>query len=142
MMTNKEIPEFSQEQLSKWVREQFQRANKHLAENGVLFESVVTEASRYLAPFIAVWKIKSIEGKYYWVISGDVPSDFMPFELEKNARAAIRHFSMIWQMKAENIRQSATEDATQQEFAKLLITKAEDLYKIQADDNIWREHGA
>ncbi|MFT5677199.1 MAG: hypothetical protein ACI808_003151 [Paraglaciecola sp.] len=141
-MTNKEIPEFSQEELSQWVREQFQRANKHLAENGVLFDSVVTEASRYLAPFIAVWKIKSIEKKYYWVVSGDVPCDFMPFENEQNARAAIRHFSMIWQMKAENIRKSGTLDLTQQDFARLLITKAEDLYKIQADDSIWKEHGA
>lgn len=46
-----------QEQLAQWVREQFQKANKHLAENGVLFESVVIEDSRYLAPMVAVWKI-------------------------------------------------------------------------------------
>ncbi|MFT4807348.1 MAG: hypothetical protein ACI9LX_000665 [Paraglaciecola sp.] len=37
----------TEEQISEWVREQFQRANKHLAEKGVLFESVVTEESRY-----------------------------------------------------------------------------------------------
>ncbi|MFT4940914.1 MAG: hypothetical protein ACI88A_003975 [Paraglaciecola sp.] len=141
-MTNKQLPEFSQEQLSQWVREQFQRANKHLAENGVLFDSVVTDVSRYLAPFIAVWKIKSMENKYYWVISGDVPCDFMPFENEQTARAAIRHFSMLWQVKAENINKSATLDPIQQDFAKLLISKAEDLYEIQADENVWKDYSA
>ena len=60
--------EFSEAQLSEWVREQYQRANKHLAEQGVLFESVATEECRYLAPVVAVWKIKSTEGKYYWVL--------------------------------------------------------------------------
>jgi hypothetical protein len=68
--------EVSQEQLSAWVKEQFQRANKHLAEKGVLFDTVVTEESRYLAPFVAIWKIKALDGKFFWVISGDVPADF------------------------------------------------------------------
>ena len=141
-MTKKELPEYNQEQLSQWVREQFQRANKHLAENGVLFDSVVTEASRYLAPFVAVWKIKSIDKKYYWVISGDVPCDFIPFENEQTARAAIRHFSMMWQLKAENIRQSGTLDKVQLDFASLLITKAEDLYKVQDNENMWKDYSA
>jgi hypothetical protein len=141
-MTKKESPTFNQQQLSEWVREQFQRANKHLAENGVLFDSVVTEASRYLAPFVAVWKIKSIENKYYWVISGDVPCDFMSFEHEKTAREAIRRFSMIWQMKAESILQSGTSDPVQHDFAKLLIAKAENLYQIQADEKVWQDYSA
>ncbi|MBT4882928.1 MAG: DUF4826 family protein, partial [Glaciecola sp.] len=44
----------TQAEHDQWVREQFQRANKHLAENGVLFDSVVVEESRYLAPYVAV----------------------------------------------------------------------------------------
>ena len=33
----------SDEERATWVREQFQKANKFLAENGVLFDSVITE---------------------------------------------------------------------------------------------------
>ena len=51
-------PQLTQAQQAEWARIQFQKANKHLAENGVLFESVVTDESRYLAPYLAVWKIK------------------------------------------------------------------------------------
>lgn len=129
--------ELSQEQLSEWVREQYQRANKHLAEQGVLFESVVTEESRYLAPYVAVWKIKSTEGKYYWVISGDVPADAIPYEAEKNAQDTLRAFSMRWQLQAENILQSNTNDQLRQDFAKLLITKAEMVYDLFANENNW-----
>jgi hypothetical protein len=132
----------NQEELKVWVREQFQRANKHLAENGILFDSVVTEESRYLAPYVAVWKIKANDKKYYWVISGDVPCDFMPYESEKTAREAIRRFSFIWQIKAENIMKIQSNDKLQQDFAKLLINKAESLYNIQSDDKVWEVYSA
>ena len=130
--------EMSQEQLSEWVREQFQRANKHLAEKGVLFDTVSTEESRYLAPYIAVWKIKAIDGQFFWVISGDVPADFMPYESEKTARDSLSAFSMRWQLQAENILQNGLNDQTQKDFAQLLITKAEDIYGLFANDKIWQ----
>ena len=130
--------EITEEQISEWVREQYQRANKHLAEKGVLFESVVTEESRYLAPHVAVWKIKSIEGKYYWVITGDVPADVIPYELEKKAQDTLRAFSMRWQLQAENILQSNTNDQIQNDFAKMLITKAENIYELFANEHNWQ----
>jgi len=129
--------EVSQEQLSAWVKEQFQRANKHLAEQGVLFESVVTQESRYLAPFVAIWKIKASDGKSYWVISGDVPADFMPYATEKTAREALRGFSLRWQMQADRILHSGSQDKTQHEFAERLILKAEQIYDLFANEQAW-----
>ncbi|MFQ3192233.1 MAG: hypothetical protein ACI936_003385 [Paraglaciecola sp.] len=127
----------SQEQLSAWVKEQFQRANKHLAEKGVLFDTVVTEESRYLAPFVAIWKIKALDGQYFWVISGDVPADFMPYKSEKNPRDALRGFSFRWQLQADNILNSGTNDKTQHDFADRLIAKAEAVYELFSNDKAW-----
>jgi len=79
--TSNESTPMTQAEHDTWVREQFQRANAHLAQNGVLFESVVVEASRYLAPYVAVWKIKSQQGKFFWVLSGDLPADYVPFDV-------------------------------------------------------------
>lgn len=129
--------EVSQEQLSAWVKEQFQRANKHLAEKGVLFDTVVTEESRYLAPFVAIWKIKALDGKFFWVVSGDVPADFMPYKSEKNARDALRGFSFRWQLQADNILNSGTDDKTQHDFADRLIAKAEAVYELFSNDEAW-----
>jgi hypothetical protein len=119
------------------VREQFQRANKHLAENGVLFDSVVVEESRYLAPYVAVWKIKSQPGKYFWVLSGDLPADYIPFDTAPDVRSALKHFSLSWQLKAENISATNGIDVTQQNYAKLLADRAISLYQLSEKQELW-----
>jgi hypothetical protein len=128
-----------QASLSAWVREQFQRANKHLAEKGILFESVVTEQSRYLAPYAAVWQIRAQDKKSFWVISGDLPADAIPLEAAQSAREAMKRFSYSWQMQAENIRRSDTKDEEQIAFATILDAKAAMLYKISTDEKVWQD---
>jgi hypothetical protein len=131
--------EMNQEQLGNWVREQFQKANKFLAENEVLFESVVTQESSYLAPFIAVWKIKDVKGRFFWVISGDVSTDFTHVSAAESARAAIKYFSLQWQGKAENIRQTALGNSEQITIANRLEKDAEDLYEVASNARLWPE---
>ncbi|MCW8090214.1 DUF4826 family protein [Alteromonas sp. ASW11-130] len=138
-MTDQTPPPITEEEQAKWVREQFQRANQHLAENGVLFDSVVIEESRYLAPSLAIWKIKATDGKYYWVISGEVPVDFTLYENAKDARGLLTYFALKWQMKAENLRQASANDPSQVNFAAFLQGKAESLYQIKERDELWRE---
>jgi hypothetical protein len=128
----------SQEALSAWVKQQFQRANKHLAEKGILFDTVVVEESRYMAPEVAVWKIKDTKKNVYWVISGNLPADAISVSVANSAREAIRHFSLSWQLKAQNIMSSAVVDNTQKEFATLLTEKAEMLYEVQENEKWWQ----
>lgn len=135
-MEQQQTPQFTQEQLTEWVRHHFQRANKHLAENGIMFDSVVTEESRYLAPYVAIWKIKSNKDQYYWVISGDVPADYLHSDTAPNAREAMRHFSLTWQMKADALKQGNADKANL-ELADYMIKRAEILYQVQEDDNFW-----
>jgi hypothetical protein len=124
----------------EWVRVQFQKANRFLAEKGVIPSKVLADESRYLAPYMAIWKMESKQPKKqtFWVMSGDLPSDYVDVNVAKTARDAIRHFSMMWQLKAENLHQSGlTKDPTQAKFANLLISRAESLYRMQADDKLW-----
>ncbi|MCL1060240.1 DUF4826 family protein [Shewanella gelidimarina] len=124
----------------EWIRTQFQKANKFLAEKGILPNKVHADESRYLAPFVAIWKMdsKKPSKQTFWVMSGDLPSDYVDVNVAATARDAVRHFSMMWQMKAENIqRSSLVNDPAQAKFANLLISRAEGLYKMQADDKIW-----
>lgn len=126
-----------EKELAEWVRTQFQRANKYLAENGILFKSVATTESRYLAPVMAVWKIVSEDNKRYWVISGDLPVDVVGEQAAATAREAIRHFSYQWQIKAENLRNLAGDDKTQLDYAALLQSKGEMLYETAMDEKLW-----
>ncbi len=121
-----------------WVREAFQKANQYLAENGILFDSVKVEQCLYLAPIVAVWKIKAKNGKWYWVISGNVTSDACALDNAANARDAMRHFALSWQLKAEQLLNMQQLDQTQRDYANLLIEQAERLYQMHDNESLWQ----
>ena len=127
----------SDEERAQWVKNQFQHANKYLAENGVLFDSVITDESRYLMPYLAVWKIRAMDGKSYWVISGDLPTDFTSTENAKDAKEVLRYFGMQWQLKAENLKTAQGASDEQKAFAALLENRAENLFVMQNAPQLW-----
>jgi hypothetical protein len=130
--------QLTEEQIQTWAREAFQQANQFLAKEGVLFDTVVTEECRYLAPLVAVWKIKAMDNKMYWVLTGDVPTDFTLADNAKDARGALRYFSMRWQIKAENLLQNnQQQDPSQTSYAQLLADRAEKIYLLQENEGLW-----
>ncbi|WP_212744478.1 DUF4826 family protein [Thalassotalea litorea] len=129
--------EFTEEQRSAWVREQYQKATKYMAEKGMVVTSVTTEDSRYIAPLFAVWKLQTNEKENYWVICGDLPADHIPVAAAIDGREAVRNFAMKWQLQAENIGRAANEPA-QVEFARLLVSRAESLYEMFEDESVWK----
>jgi len=133
-MTDKQ--EMTQEQQQAWLREQYLKATKYLANKGLVTESVADTESRYLIPIMAVWKINLLDKTKVWVISGDLPTDHIVLEKEEPARNVIRHFSFKWQAQADNLLRS--EDQEQVSYAKLLITKAEGLYQLYDKDELWK----
>ncbi|GAA4903715.1 DUF4826 family protein [Ferrimonas pelagia] len=129
----------TQEQEQAWVREHFQKANRFMAEKGILPGKVVLKESRILPPLIAVWKIEA-QGprkQKYWVISGDLPTDMSAESAAKNARDAVRYFSLNWQLKAENMLRSA--DNTQHQLAQIMVSKANGLAQLHGEDRLWGE---
>lgn len=125
------------EQQQAWIREQYLTATKYLADKGLVTESVADTESRYLVPVLAVWKINLLDKSTVWVISGDLPTDHVALDGNESAREVIRHFSLKWQLQAENLLQG--EDKEQHEFAKLLIGRADGLYKLYEKEELWSE---
>ena len=138
-MTEPELKPLSEEEIIAWSREQYQKATAFLAEKGVIAETVSMENSRYLAPVLAVWKIKSTENKWFWVISGDLPTDFIAEEGAESVRDTLRAFSFRWQLKAENILTDKSVEQTQREFAAMLVGRADGLYDIFNKDELWQQ---
>ncbi|MEI6860141.1 MAG: DUF4826 family protein [Shewanella sp.] len=136
-----ELTAEQQEKLrQEWIREHFQKASRFLAEKGIIPSKVIADDCRYLAPYVAVWKMESKQPKKqtFWVMSGDLPSDYVDVKVAATAREALRHFSMMWQLKAENLQKSgATRERTQAKFAELLVSRAESLYHICNDEKLW-----
>ncbi len=134
-MAQEQKQEMTVEQQQQWIREQYQVATKYLATQGLVTDSVVVEESRYLVPIMSIWKLKALDGCYFWVICGDLPSDHNAFDAAPNAREAVRHFSFKWQMQADNLLK--TGDKEQEGFAKLLIGRAEGLYDMYQQEKLW-----
>lgn len=130
--------EMTDEQRTEWVRNQFQKANEYLATKGIIPDNVAVSESRYLPPFVAVWKLNTRDKKSFWVISGDLPTDHMPISAAPDAREAIRAFALHWQLKAEQIAQAGFSDKTQKDFANLLVSRAHDLYDMFDNEQLWQ----
>jgi len=131
-----EVVPMTEEQQQQWIREQYQVATKYLAEKGIVTDSVKAEDSRYLVPLLALWKLTSLKGEKFWVLCGDLPSDHSSIDVAPDAREALRHFSLKWQMQAENLLQANSKEQT--DFANLLVSRAEGLYKLYEDDALWQ----
>lgn len=129
--------QWSEAQVNDWVRSQFQKANLHLAEKGVLMDSVAVQDSRYLPPYVAVWKINALDKQSYWVISGDLPTDHIELKAAENARDALRAFSFRWQIKAQQLVDAGIEAQTAVDYANLLVNRAQSLYQLFESEKIW-----
>ena len=139
-MNNSQQPiesELTDEQRQEWVRSQYQVATKYLADKGLVTSSVMVEDSRYIAPVLSVWKLKLLDESWVWVVCGDLPSDHVNIEVANNAKDVLRHFSMKWQLQAENINRNNDSDDEQREFARILISRADGLYKLCNDEKLW-----
>ncbi len=128
--------QMTEEQQQQWIKAQYQAATKYLAEKGIVTNSVTVQDSRYLVPLLAVWKLTAMDGKKFWVICGDLPTDHSSVEVAPDARDAVRHFSLKWQMQAENLLQS--KKAEQDNFAQILIGRADGLYKLYENESLWQ----
>jgi hypothetical protein len=62
----------------------------------------------------------------------------MAYSAAKNAREAVRSFSLHWQLKAQQIIDAGITDKTQLDFANLLINRAQGLYEMFGKDELWQ----
>ena len=135
-MTDKN--QMTEQEQNEWIKNQYHVATKYLADKGMVTNSVVIEGSRYLVPLVAVWKLKLINNESFWVICGDLPTDHINADVAIDAREALRHFSLKWQLQAENLLKQPSKE--QQDFANLLISRADGLYDLHNNETLWQDN--
>lgn len=138
-MAEAQPPQMTQEEANTWVRTQFQAANKYLAENGIISDQVLTKESRYLIPHVAIWKFTTRDKKKLWLVNGDVPTDVVGAQVAEDARSALRHFALQWQLKAQAIISdpNTATDVEKQKYVNYLVNRAENLYAVSDQENLW-----
>lgn len=130
-----------------WARDELSKVVKKISDQGAIDTPLVEARPVWTKPFdivIGQLREQGVQTEFLWVIGGSVPIDCIHSSLAATPRDAARHFSMKWQLEAARYENPAErqrlgldpkEDWDTQ--AKALIAKAEYLYKIVADDQLW-----
>ncbi len=133
-----------------WAQEQMKAMAKHLASRGLIDKDEVKVEARWNYPFrillAQAWGAKSAHEKF-WVIGGDVPVDHIESGLALDARAALKHFALRWQMQGARVKSADRDVPADQQRSKLrvnwtevgdtLAEKAEFIYALADDERNW-----
>jgi len=136
-------------QFKEWASKEYVRISQYCASKGHQVTGLDQTKCQSLAPVLGVWYVKTTDKKLdLWVVSGDFPTDIANSEVAKDARDAIRYFSMAWHIQAAKLEDGVAEgkielqdEETQTKFAKELTTRAENLYEIHSSDKLWENTG-
>ena len=150
-MNQETIPEASPEtpnedDFKKWNQSNYVEAMKYCDKHGFKVEKFDQKQSRVLPPMLAVWKIElaTRPKSSIWVIGGEVMMDHVDAGVAPNAREVLRHFSMSWQLKAEQLQKALDTNSSgnldveqQKQVIDTLISKAEALYDMYSNEKAW-----
>ncbi|MGI9236005.1 MAG: DUF4826 family protein [Woeseiaceae bacterium] len=119
--------------LSPWARDTFDRAVRNIIDLGIIDGAFAEARPAWAQPDnVVIGQLRDANEptSFIWVISGEVPTDHITSDVAATARDAARHFSLKWQMDAAHTKNSAV--------SNMLVAKAEQLYEIVEDDNLWQ----
>lgn len=134
----------------EWSQAQYARAMRHLLNQGYTEPQLHQANSRVLAPLVALWHFDvKRDGKRQslWVVSGsDLPVDHVPQSVATNARDAMRHFHLQWQLKSAQLERRLQDNQVdvgnpqlQRDYMQSLLSGAERLFQLANDERLWPE---
>lgn len=128
-----------------WQQSQYARALKYCTDKGLRVIQLDKRNSRVLPPYVALWLVSvSDHADKIWVLTGDLPADHVTAKVAATARDALKHFSLSWQLKGQNLaeelrakRYSLGSPENQAKYANLLVHRAEQMYALSEEARLW-----
>lgn len=133
--------------IGRWCAEQRANANRYLKEQPVNFGVLGDWPAWQVAPYVSLWAVESVKAPGnvgWWVISGDLPTDYTSADATPDPRSAVARFAILWKSAAEQMERGKQldgftvgnpENAT--ELAPLLRSRAMLLQEWVNDDSCW-----
>jgi hypothetical protein len=144
-MSNYDVPAVEE----KWCEERRGEVIAYLEREGVKHGRVGEWPAWHVAPYISVWAIesrKSPESVGWWVICGDLPTDYVSSERISHPREVVRAIAECWsklvpylERGEEHPEVSLRTPQTRAELAPLLKARSKLLAKWVEDDSVWSE---
>lgn len=138
---NRIKPSNNTKPIQAWLKEQNTIASEHLNSKGIKVETVkrtrcFNDAQLILSLVVGYDLLnKQTSGEDFWVINGNFPCDHVHALAADNARDALRHFALKWQLQAENLAKTSIDNKN--EFGRLLAEKAAILYSYYENERLW-----
>ena len=135
--------------IDSWCEQQRTVAADYLARQPVQFGELGEWPAWHIAPYVAVWAVESVKapGRVgWWVITGDLPTDYASGGGVPDPRAAVSVFSERWAEAAmamergeepREITVGGPESAA--ELGPLLRARAQILADWVRDESVWEE---
>jgi len=133
----------------KWCNARRQEVIEYLKQQGVDHGEVGEWPAWHAAPYLSIWAIESIKKPGWvgwWVVCGDLPTDYISADIIKHPREALRAFGYRWQEVASymargesypGITIGSSEDW--QQLAPLLTARATIFLDFANDDDLWED---
>ncbi|MBX3743174.1 MAG: DUF4826 family protein [Akkermansiaceae bacterium] len=141
------VPEDIEEE--NWLAEERRKVAEYLDLEGCRHGGIAEWPTVHVYPDFALWAVQSTRhaGRTgWWVISGDVPTDYMTTEDGEHPRDALRHFSNQWRDVADHMRRGKEHPVYKfgtsrdwPELAPQLELRANALADCADDDEVWEE---
>ena len=134
------MPEFDEE---NWCEERRAQVVAYLASQHLNHGEVGEWPAWYIAPHVSIWAVESLKrpgSVGWWVICGDLPTDYCSATQPVHPRNAAREFSKNWAVAASAYRPGDVtlgETGLPASLAPLLRERAELLRAWVEDDGLW-----
>ena len=142
-MSSEEDREFEE----KWHAERRVEAIEYLEREGVLHKRVADQPAWSVAPYVSLWAVESSaipDTVGWWVICGDLPSDYVSASAARTPREALRAISILWAEAAEYMQRGEAHPTFRigsgeraDELAPLLASRAALLLDWVDDAELW-----
>jgi hypothetical protein len=132
---------------SEWIADQRIRVEEYLRTERIDHLGVGECPAFYGHPYIALWAVQSKQSPGsigWWVISGDLPTDYIGSNDGRHPRQALRTFAKQWLKASEAMSHGETLPgysiglpSQRAELAGLLRGRAQIVQKFAEDDALW-----
>lgn len=132
---------------AKWLAKQRDNVRQYMQNEGIQQPEVASESDCFVVPYLSVWRVGPMKDGgvvRWWVISGDLPTDYLSDDDASDARAALAAFAARWlEVSAYMLR--GQEHPTikigfpgnRQELGELLSARAEIIKELADEDSNW-----
>jgi hypothetical protein len=145
------LPGGGSEEATAWTKEKLEQAVGEMMRLGIVTDALVEARPVWALPNkIMIGQVRDAgdPAAFKWVISGEVPTDYLDSAVGSTPREAARHFAMKWHLESARCQDPSARNTPdpgpeqdRDDIGRQLAERAEALFALVEDENLWHDDG-